>query len=60
MLSIVFRYHGDGSHESAYCTGAGKIDFLRTELGGAIDVMRQVKRSLDPANIMNPGKIFAV
>lgn len=39
--------------------GTGKIDFLQTELGGAVDVMRQVKRALDPANIMNPGKIFA-
>lgn len=39
--------------------GAGKIDFLQAELGDAVDVMRQVKRALDPANIMNPGKIFA-
>ena len=38
--------------------GTGKIDFLRAELGGAVDVMRQVKYSLDPGNIMNPGKIF--
>jgi D-lactate dehydrogenase (cytochrome) len=38
--------------------GTGKIDFLRTELGEAVDVMRQIKLALDPTNIMNPGKIF--
>lgn len=44
--------HGVGMH---------KMDFLRTEAGeGAIDVMRTIKRALDPKNIMNPGKIFAI
>ena len=38
--------------------GRGKIDFLEEELGGAVNIMRTVKRALDPDNIMNPGKIF--
>jgi D-lactate dehydrogenase (cytochrome) len=37
------------------------MDFLVTEAGaGTIDVMRSIKRALDPKNIMNPGKIFSL
>jgi D-lactate dehydrogenase (cytochrome) len=37
------------------------MDFLITETGaGAVDMMRTIKRALDPKNIMNPGKIFAL
>jgi D-lactate dehydrogenase (cytochrome) len=35
------------------------MGFLRDEAGdGAIAMMRTLKQALDPANIMNPGKIF--
>ncbi len=44
--------HGIGLH---------KMDFLVTETGaGAVEMMRTIKRALDPHNIMNPGKIFAI
>jgi D-lactate dehydrogenase (cytochrome) len=36
----------------------GKMDFLVAEHGDAISVMRALKKTLDPDNIMNPGKIF--
>ncbi|MCF6368268.1 FAD-binding oxidoreductase [Rhizobium halophilum] len=39
--------------------GQGKLSFLEQELGGAVDLMRTIKKSLDPQNIFNPGKIFA-
>ena len=37
----------------------GKIPYLKKEIGNVgIDVMQSIKKSLDPCNIMNPGKIL--
>jgi D-lactate dehydrogenase (cytochrome) len=36
--------------------GSGKRDYLALEQGNALPVMRAIKLSLDPQNIMNPGK----
>jgi D-lactate dehydrogenase (cytochrome) len=44
--------HGIGLH---------KMDFLIAEAGvGAVAMMRSIKQALDPMNILNPGKIFAL
>jgi D-lactate dehydrogenase (cytochrome) len=40
--------------------GMGKRDYLRKEHGNALEFMQAVKRALDPANIMNPGKNAAI
>jgi D-lactate dehydrogenase (cytochrome) len=36
--------------------GSGKREYLLREHGNGVDVMRAIKASLDPLNIMNPGK----
>ncbi|MEM7170719.1 MAG: FAD-linked oxidase C-terminal domain-containing protein [Pseudomonadota bacterium] len=38
--------------------GYGKIDALAREKGEAVAVMRQLKQSLDPSNLLNPGKVI--
>ena len=40
--------------------GYGKLDFLEAEHGAAVAVMRDIKRTLDPLNLMNPGKVIRV
>ncbi|MBI3541523.1 MAG: FAD-binding oxidoreductase [Deltaproteobacteria bacterium] len=37
--------------------GLLKAKFLPRELGGAMDLYREMKQTLDPQNIMNPGKM---
>jgi D-lactate dehydrogenase (cytochrome) len=40
--------------------GAGKMKFMAEEHGEAWDVMADVKRTLDPLNILNPGKVVQI
>lgn len=49
----------EGTATGEHGVGLGKVDFMAREHGAALEVMRSVKRLLDPRGIMNPGKIFA-
>ncbi|WP_445192417.1 FAD-binding oxidoreductase [Sphingomonas sp. Tas61C01] len=50
----------DGTCTGEHGIGLGKQDWLVEELGDAVDVMRTLKRALDPRDLFNPGKIFSL
>jgi D-lactate dehydrogenase (cytochrome) len=50
----------DGTCTGEHGVGQGKIKYLETEHGGALAAMRVLKQAIDPDDIMNPGKIFAL
>lgn len=49
----------DGTCTGEHGIGLGKRALLREEVGpSAIEVMLGLKASLDPKNLMNPGKVL--
>jgi D-lactate dehydrogenase (cytochrome) len=58
LIERALRFEGTCSGEHG--VGQGKISYLATEHGLGIGVMAAIKKALDPLNILNPGKIFAL
>jgi len=57
MVARALRLGGTCTGEHGI--GLHKQDFLLDEAGAeAVDLMRTLKRAVDPLDIMNPGKIF--
>jgi len=46
-----------GTCSGEHGVGLGKKKYLKAEHGEALEVMRSLKRALDPDNRMNPGKV---
>ena len=49
-----------GTCSGEHGVGFGKMKYLEAEHGPALEVMRMLKRALDPDNRMNPGKMVEI
>jgi D-lactate dehydrogenase (cytochrome) len=47
----------EGTCTGEHGVGSGKIGSLRKEHGEAVDLMVAIKRTFDPENLLNPGKV---
>ena len=56
LVERALKFGGTCSGEHG--VGFGKLKYLPAEHGAALDVMRAIKRAIDPNNLMNPGKLI--
>ncbi len=50
----------EGTCTGEHGIGMGKQASLEEELGEAVDLMRDLKRTFDPENLLNPGKVVTL
>ena len=55
FIHLALKYKGTLSAEHGL--GIAKASFIRQELGPGHDVMKTIKKSMDPNNVLNPGKM---
>lgn len=55
FIEMTLRFKGTVSAEHGI--GMAKSPYIRQQLGVSLDVMRDIKKTLDPNNILNPGKM---
>lgn len=55
---VEFALSQGGTCTGEHGVGIGKSKYQQKEHGAALQVMKAIKATLDPNNIMNPGKIF--
>jgi FAD/FMN-containing dehydrogenase/Fe-S oxidoreductase len=48
-----------GSLSAEHGVGIARTEYMPEQLGDLLQVMREIKRTFDPKNIFNPGKIFS-
>jgi len=49
----------EGTCTGEHGVGVGKKEYLPDELGeGTVELMRNIKRAIDPLNLFNPGKLY--
>jgi D-lactate dehydrogenase (cytochrome) len=47
----------EGTCTGEHGIGIGKQPYLLEELGEAVELMKDLKRTFDPENLLNPGKV---
>jgi glycolate oxidase subunit GlcD len=55
LIDLTIRLGGTLTAEHG--TGMAKSPYIKRELGETLEVMQEIKKALDPNNILNPGKM---
>ena len=55
---VEWALQAGGTCTGEHGIGLGKLNALEAECGPGVEVMRRIKKALDPDNLMNPGKVL--
>ena len=56
FIDMTLRHGGTVSAEHGL--GMAKSPYIGRQLGAGLDLMKDIKKTLDPNNILNPGKVL--